>query len=123
MIAIPPGTIRTSEHLDRESIPYFWLTVYAQDHGAVPLHSIIEVFVDVEDVNDNSPQATKAIFEAYIPENSPALEEVIRVEATDPDETSSQALTYEITAGNPQFAINSYTGAFSKYVCDIFNVE
>ncbi|XP_033631597.1 protocadherin Fat 1-like isoform X4 [Asterias rubens] len=104
------GTIRTSEHLDRESIPYFWLTVYAQDHGAVPLHSIIEVFVDVEDVNDNSPQATKAIFEAYIPENSPALEEVIRVEATDPDETSSQALTYEITAGNPQFAINSYTG-------------
>ncbi|XP_038055589.1 protocadherin Fat 1-like isoform X3 [Patiria miniata] len=109
------GTIRTAELLDRESIPYFWLTVYAQDHGAMPLHSILEVFIRVGDVNDNSPIPTKAIFEAYIPENSPALEEVIRVEATDPDETSNQALTYEITAGNAyrHFAINSFTGVIT----------
>ncbi|XP_022108017.1 protocadherin Fat 1-like isoform X2 [Acanthaster planci] len=109
------GTIRTAELLDRESIPYFWLTVYGQDHGAVPLHSILEVFIRIGDVNDNSPIPTKAIFEAYIPENSPALEEVIRVEATDPDETSNQALTYEITSGNAyrHFAINSYTGVIT----------
>ena len=31
------GVIRTNERLDRETQSLYWLTVYAQDSGAVPL--------------------------------------------------------------------------------------
>jgi hypothetical protein len=37
------GVVRTNEILDRETQRLYWLTVYAQDRGAVPLFSTIEV--------------------------------------------------------------------------------
>lgn len=38
-----PGVIRTTTTLDAESENHFWLTVFAQDHGLVPLRSRLEV--------------------------------------------------------------------------------
>lgn len=37
------GTIKTSAVLDVETKDHFWLTVFAQDHGVVPLYSSVEV--------------------------------------------------------------------------------
>lgn len=39
------GQIKTLAVLDVESKPFYWLTVYAQDHGVVPLHSRLEVSI------------------------------------------------------------------------------
>jgi hypothetical protein len=38
-----PGVIKTSAVLDIETKSHYWLTVFAQDHGVVPLYSSVEV--------------------------------------------------------------------------------
>lgn len=104
--------IYTREPLDRESQPYYWLTVYAQDSGSVPLSSMIEVFIVVEDVNDNLPQTAEPAYHAAVQEGSPEGTAVIRLEGYDLDSTANSLFVYSISAGNPRnfFAINSVTG-------------
>ncbi|KAK3521773.1 hypothetical protein QTP70_018306, partial [Hemibagrus guttatus] len=107
------GVIYTSSILDSERQDSYWLTVYATDQGVVPLSTSIEVYVQVEDVNDNAPLTSEPIYHPYVLENSPKDVSVVRVQANDPDITSfANHLTYRITAGNPQnfFTINSMTG-------------
>ncbi|XP_036407043.1 protocadherin Fat 1-like isoform X2 [Megalops cyprinoides] len=106
------GVIRTEALLDRETTPHYWLAVYATDRGIVPLSSSIEVFIEVQDVNDNAPQTSEPVYYPSVMENSPKDVSVIQIEALDPDTRSSDNLSYKITSGNPQgfFAINSKTG-------------
>ncbi|PIK37076.1 putative protocadherin Fat 1 [Apostichopus japonicus] len=109
------GIIRTKAVLDRESQSHYWLTVYAQDNAAVPLHSIVEVYIQVSDVNDNAPFPTLPVFRGYIPENSAAGTDIIRVEVEDLDETESQNITFEIPSKKIRrmFQIDRTTDAFS----------
>ncbi|XP_041951368.1 protocadherin Fat 1a isoform X1 [Alosa sapidissima] len=106
------GVIRTQELLDHETTPHYWLTVYATDRGVVPLSSFVEVYVEVQDVNDNAPQTTEPVYYPTVMENSPKDVSIIQIEAFDPDMRSSDKLSYRITSGNPQgfFAINPKTG-------------
>ena len=79
----------------------------------MPLSASVEVFVKVEDVNDNAPLTSDPVYHPFVMENSPKDVSVVRVQAQDPDITSSaNRLTYRITAGNPHnfFTINSKTG-------------
>ncbi|XP_038610870.1 protocadherin Fat 1 [Tachyglossus aculeatus] len=104
------GTIETAVQLDRETMPHYWLTVYATDQGATPLSSFTEVYIEVEDVNDNAPLTTQPVYHPAIPENSPKDVSVVQIEASDPD--AGDQLTFRITSGNPQgfFAIHPKTG-------------
>ncbi|XP_041081573.1 protocadherin Fat 1-like isoform X3 [Polyodon spathula] len=106
------GIIRTEELLDHETTPHYWLTVYASDQGVVPLFSFIEVYIEVQDVNDNAPQTSEPVYYPEVMENSPKDTPVIQIEAYDPDSRSSDKLTFKITSGNPQgfFNINPKTG-------------
>ncbi|KAM8938795.1 protocadherin Fat 1 isoform 2-T2 [Pelodytes ibericus] len=106
------GTIRTLDVLDRETTSHYWLTVYATDRGVVPLSSFIEVYIEIEDVNDNAPQTTAPVYYPQIMENSPKDLSVVQIAAFDPDSSSHDKLTYKISSGNPQgfFAINPKTG-------------
>ncbi|XP_041488205.1 protocadherin Fat 1 isoform X1 [Microtus oregoni] len=106
------GAIETSDRLDRESTSHYWLTIYATDQGVVPLSSFIEVYIEVEDVNDNAPQTSEPVYYPEIMENSPKDVSVVQIEAFDPDSSSSDKLTYKITSGNPQgfFSIHPKTG-------------
>ncbi|XP_076869832.1 protocadherin Fat 1a isoform X3 [Brachyhypopomus gauderio] len=106
------GVIRTLELLDHEATPHYWLTVYGCDRGVVPLCAFLEVYVEVQDVNDNAPQTADPVYYPSVLENSPKDVSVIRIEAFDPDTGSGDGLTYKITSGNPQgfFSINSKTG-------------
>ncbi|CAM5108710.1 unnamed protein product [Eretmochelys imbricata] len=106
------GVIETADLLDRETTSHYWLTVYATDQGVVPLSSFIEIYIEVGDVNDNAPQTTEPVYYPEVLENSPKDVSVIRIEAFDPDSSSSEKLTYKITSGNPQgfFSINPKTG-------------
>ncbi|KAI4874087.1 hypothetical protein NFI96_005545, partial [Prochilodus magdalenae] len=106
------GVIYTTSILDCETQDSYWLTVYATDRGVVPLSASVEVFVQVEDVNDNAPLTSDPVYHPFVMENSPKDVSVVRVQAQDPDVTSSaNRLSYRITAGNPQnfFTINSKT--------------
>ncbi|GAB6033159.1 hypothetical protein CHUAL_012768 [Chamberlinius hualienensis] len=104
------GVIRTSEVLDRESVSSYWLVVYAIDCGAVPLSSRVDVYVEVEDVNDNAPRPSSPIYFPSVTESSPPSSMVLQIVATDYD--SGTKLTYEIKSGNPQafFDIDPDTG-------------
>ncbi|XP_033823988.1 protocadherin Fat 1a isoform X1 [Periophthalmus magnuspinnatus] len=106
------GVIRTQELLDHETTPHYWLTVYAMDRGMVPQSAFVEVYIEVQDVNDNAPQTSEPVYYPSVMENSPKDVSIIQIEAVDPDTQSSDKLTYRITSGNPQgfFAINSKTG-------------
>ncbi|KAM9852765.1 protocadherin Fat 3a isoform 2-T2 [Aulostomus maculatus] len=109
------GVIYTTDMLDRETKDSYWLTVYASDHGVVPQFATIEVFVQVEDVNDNAPLTSEPLYRPSIPENSPRDVSVIQIQAQDPDATppvTSDRLNYRIISGNPQnfFTINPRTG-------------
>lgn len=106
------GVIRTQELLDHETKSHYWLTVYATDRGVVPLTSFVEVYIEVQDVNDNAPQTSEPVYYPSVMENSPKDVSIIQIEAFDPDAKASDKLSYKITSGNPQgfFAINGRTG-------------
>nr|AAO15696.1 protocadherin [Danio rerio] len=106
------GVIRTQELLDHETVPHYWLTVYATDRGVVPLSSFVEVYIEVQDVNDNAPQTSEPVYYPSVMESSPKDVSIIQIEAFDPDTKSSEKLSYKITSGNPQgfFSINQKTG-------------
>ncbi|KAI2656785.1 Protocadherin Fat 1 [Labeo rohita] len=106
------GIIRTQEILDHETTNHYWLTIYATDQGIVPLSSFVEVYIEVQDVNDNAPLTTEPVYYSSVSENSPKDLSVIQIQAFDLDSKSSDNLSYKITSGNPQgfFAINSQTG-------------
>lgn len=110
----PPGVIYTTDTLDRETKDSYWLTVYATDRGVVPQFATIAVFVQVEDVNDNAPLTSEAMYDSSVQENSPEGVSVVQIQAQDPDETplTAEKLSFHIVSGNPQnlFAINSHTG-------------
>ncbi|XP_068568833.1 protocadherin Fat 3-like isoform X5 [Cebidichthys violaceus] len=109
------GVIYTTDMLDRETKDSYWLTVYASDHGVVPQFATIEVFVQVEDVNDNAPLTSEPLYRPSVPENSPRDVSVIQIQAQDPDASPPAAadrLNYRIISGNPQnfFTVNTRTG-------------
>ncbi|XP_061755353.1 protocadherin Fat 3-like [Nerophis ophidion] len=107
------GVIYTSGVLDCESKDSYWLRVYATDRGVWPLSASVEVFIQVEDVNDNAPLTSDPIYHPVVLENSPKDVSVIRIQAQDPDLSATPSrLSYRITAGNPQnfFYINPKTG-------------
>ncbi|XP_062333238.1 protocadherin Fat 1a isoform X1 [Osmerus eperlanus] len=106
------GVIRTKELLDHETTSHYWLTVYATDGGVVPLWAFVEVYVEVQDVNDNAPQTSEPVYYPAVMENSLKDVSIIQIEAVDPDAKASDKLSYKITSGNPQgfFAINPKTG-------------
>ncbi|XP_049837416.1 fat-like cadherin-related tumor suppressor homolog isoform X3 [Schistocerca gregaria] len=106
------GNIRTTAPLDVESKPRYWLTVFAQDHGVVPLHSQLEVLVEVLNQNDNTPMTTEPVYYPQMAEGSPPGTPVLRITASDHDRDPSQKLSFRISAGNPDnlFVIDSDTG-------------
>ncbi|XP_072433894.1 protocadherin Fat 3-like isoform X4 [Chiloscyllium punctatum] len=106
------GVISTSDVLDRETTASYWLTVYATDYGVVPLFSSIEIYIEIEDINDNAPICSQPIYHPSIMENSPKDVPIVQIQAYDPDSSSSDKMTFKITSGNPQnfFTINSKTG-------------
>ncbi|XP_046891285.1 protocadherin Fat 3a isoform X1 [Hypomesus transpacificus] len=107
------GMIYTTDLLDRETQDSYWLTVYASDHGVVPQSCSLEVWVQVEDVNDNAPLASEPVYRPAVLENSPRDMPVVQVQAQDPDiAPPGGAMSYRITSGNPQnfFTINTRTG-------------
>ncbi|GAB1601746.1 protocadherin Fat 1 isoform X5 [Argonauta hians] len=106
------GTIRTAQVLDRETVSHYWLTVYAQDKGLVPLYGHQEVLIRINDTNDNVPQTEQPLYNASVPENSGPGIGIVRIQAYDLDTSLKQELTFAITGGNSEgyFKIDSSTG-------------
>lgn len=111
----PKGVIRTLSVLDIETKSHYWITVYAQDHGVVPLFSTVEIYIQVLNENDNVPLSELAVYYLHVPEESEASRVVETIRAKDRDLDDTQRITYTITSGNPEgfFAINTSTGVIT----------
>ncbi|XP_061832499.1 protocadherin Fat 2 [Nerophis lumbriciformis] len=108
------GVIRTTRVLDREKVPHYWLSVYATDLGTEPLSSWTHVFLEVLDVNDNTPELSQPVYFASVQENVAGVKSVIRVSATDLDVASEDKLSFRIPESHQTyFDIDAKTGVIS----------
>lgn len=71
--------------LDRETAESFRLVITCHDSGSPPLSSSVELDIEVEDVNDNIPQFSRAVYNFVVNETIPAGSVLGRVVATDAD--------------------------------------
>lgn len=112
--------IRTTETLDRETTPHYWLSVYATDLGTEPLVSWTHIFVEVLDVNDNAPELSQPMYFASVPENIASVQSVIQVSAKDVDTSSEGQLTFQmLEVHRTYFDVDPKTG-MGSYNCDLF---
>ncbi|KAM4622175.1 protocadherin Fat 2 [Polymixia lowei] len=108
------GVIRTTETLDREMVPHYWLSVYVTDLGTEPLLSWTHVFLEVLDVNDNAPELSQPIYFATIQENTSKAKSVVQVSATDADTSSEGKLSfYMLESQRTHFDVDSQTGVIN----------
>ncbi|XP_008304405.1 protocadherin Fat 2 [Stegastes partitus] len=108
------GVIRTTEMLDREMVPHYWLSVYATDLGTEPLISWTHVFLEVLDVNDNAPELSQPVYFASVQENVDKVNSVIQVSATDVDTSSEGKLSFEMLESHRMyFDVDPKTGVIS----------
>jgi protocadherin Fat 1/2/3 len=72
----------------------------------------LQVYIQIENENDNVPLTAQPVYYPSVPENSPAGAKIIQLDATDDDKDPAQQISYRLVKGNPEgfFAINSTTG-------------
>ncbi|XP_059201566.1 protocadherin Fat 2 [Centropristis striata] len=108
------GVIRTTERLDREMMPHYWLSVYVTDLGTEPLISWTHVFLEVLDVNDNAPELSQPVYFASVLENVDKVKSVVQVSATDLDTSSEGKLSFQMLESHrTYFDVDPKTGVIS----------
>ncbi|XP_066572853.1 protocadherin alpha-8 isoform X12 [Amia ocellicauda] len=104
--------------LDREKQPVIHLVLTAVDGGKPPRSGTLLIFVNVLDINDNTPVFSSAVYKVRIYENAPYGTSVIKLNATDLDIGFNGEIVYSfINRGNENvldaFAIDPDTGDIS----------
>ncbi|XP_053498376.1 protocadherin alpha-3 isoform X5 [Ictalurus furcatus] len=94
--------------LDREKQPVIHLTLTAVDGGKPPRSGTLQIVICVEDVNDNAPVFSKALYKARVIENSPRGTSVISVHATDIDEGKNGEVVYSFASQNNDKHVQAY---------------
>ncbi|XP_041845607.1 protocadherin alpha-13-like isoform X17 [Melanotaenia boesemani] len=84
------------QHLDRESVSHYDITITATDCGQPSLSTFKTVSFDVSDVNDNIPEFMRNPIELYLTENNLPGKPILSVSASDKDLNENAALTYHI---------------------------
>ncbi|XP_015241891.1 PREDICTED: protocadherin Fat 4-like isoform X2 [Cyprinodon variegatus] len=108
------GLVSTTISLDRESIPFFNLTVEAAEPGN-PLHTDhATVIIAVLDRNDNAPSLSQ-MYLAEVSEDAPIGYTVLQITSTDDDTDSNAEISYHISDHNQDlpFDIESSTGCIT----------
>lgn len=94
------GMIETTLQLDRETTPYYTLTLGAIDTGSPPETGTTEVKITLLDVNDNGPIFDPPNVVGYVTENEPSNTSVMKLAAIDPDLPPNGApFTYRLVGG------------------------
>ncbi|XP_065063594.1 protocadherin Fat 4-like isoform X2 [Rhopilema esculentum] len=106
------GVIRVAKVLDREQQDRFAVTVTATDNQSSPQNGVTSVTITLEDVNDNNPIFTSAVYRFSVSEKNGPGFTVGSVVASDQDAGNNSRLTYSFSSGNERnwFAINSSNG-------------
>ncbi|KAI8125952.1 Protein dachsous [Lucilia cuprina] len=77
------------------------LVAQSESHaGSAPLYAYAELIVELEDVNDNSPQFTQSQYAATVWEGNNKGTFVVQVSAFDQDSAANSRILYHIVDGN-----------------------
>lgn len=108
--------------LDRETVPHYWLSVYATDLGTEPLISWTHVFLEVMDVNDNAPELSQPVYFTSVQENVDKVNSIVQVSATDADTSSEGKLSFQMLESHrTYFDVDPETGKNS--FCKLFELQ
>uniref|UniRef100_A0A3Q3B7C4 Cadherin domain-containing protein n=1 Tax=Kryptolebias marmoratus TaxID=37003 RepID=A0A3Q3B7C4_KRYMA len=110
----------SDQHLDRESVSEYNITITATDYGSPTLSTSTLLHLKISDVNDNSPLFDKNSYSSYLVENNPLGLSIFAVSAQDTDWNQNARISYileETLVGvNPVSAfvsLNSETGVLT----------
>lgn len=121
-VTYPGSSLILTKELDREKIDYYHLRILMIEPGMTSMRkednsSIINVFVTVEDFNDNAPQFQQSKYEMEISEAAPLKQSLSKIVAIDADQpnTPNSEVVYDITSGNDEgmFSIDLVNGVLS----------
>ncbi|KAK8375851.1 hypothetical protein O3P69_008534 [Scylla paramamosain] len=113
---VSSGRLTTKTKLDREAMPEYEIKVVAKDQGIPPLSSTATVLLQVQDVNDNSPEFYPQKYFVVVPEDLPLGSSVVQVSATDRDVGENAVTSYELIADEENdntFEIDPDSGVLS----------
>ncbi|XP_075785982.1 protocadherin Fat 4 [Pelodiscus sinensis] len=82
--------------LDREATPTYQLLVRVEDKGEPRRHGYLQVNVTVQDINDNPPIFSQALYQARVPEDAPVGASILQVAAADADEGTNADIHYHL---------------------------
>ncbi|XP_061164091.1 protocadherin alpha-1-like [Saccostrea echinata] len=91
------GIVTANVDFDREQSVHITFTVRATDHGTPPQNTTANIWLDIEDVNDNPPNFLKANFVFSVNENLPENSFVGAVQAVDKDEGKNGEFIFAIS--------------------------
>ncbi|KAJ8383115.1 hypothetical protein SKAU_G00038930 [Synaphobranchus kaupii] len=97
------GTVIVARPLDAEQKSNYNLTVEATD-GTNSIST--QVSIQVIDTNNHRPQFSQPKYEIYIPEDTPAETEILRVGASDEDEKNKMA--YTLLSSTDPFSLRKF---------------
>ncbi|KAM8994196.1 uncharacterized protein PRD47_014351 [Ara ararauna] len=106
--------LRTNAALDRERTAEYNITITATDWGRTRLSSQKKLFVQISDVNDNSPEFTQEVYTMSVTENNSPMLRIGSVNAADADEGNNARINYTLVPQEgkekPFVSVNSENG-------------
>ncbi|KAJ2950157.1 hypothetical protein O0L34_g11512 [Tuta absoluta] len=109
------GEVVVANRIDHELYPWVNLTVKAVDSGVPPRYSVVDLFIQVLDENDNNPIFETAAFEYKVREDVEPGTTIASIHAKDADSGEYGKITYLLDRMSTQgkFLINAETGALT----------
>ncbi|XP_049696338.2 cadherin-23 [Helicoverpa armigera] len=112
---IKTGEVVVASKIDHEMYPWINLTVKAVDSGVPPRYSVVDLFIQVLDENDNNPVFESSSFEYRVKEDVEPGTTIANILARDADSGEFGKITYLLDRISTQgkFLINAETGALT----------
>ncbi|XP_047019108.1 cadherin-23 [Helicoverpa zea] len=109
------GEVVVASKIDHEVYPWINLTVKAVDSGVPPRYSVVDLFIQVLDENDNNPVFESSSFEYRVKEDVEPGTTIANILARDADSGEFGKITYLLDRMSTQgkFLINAETGALT----------
>ncbi|CAD0199964.1 unnamed protein product [Chrysodeixis includens] len=109
------GEVVVASKIDHELYPWINLTVKAVDSGVPPRYSVVDLFIQVLDENDNNPIFESSAFEYRVLEDVEPGTTIANILARDADSGEYGKITYLLDRMSTQgkFLINAETGALT----------
>lgn len=93
------GAVSILRPLDFDTINRYELSVVARDLGFESKRASAVLVITLTDVNDNSPEFERMVYEAFLKENRPEGELLCQVMAKDRDSPRNAIIVYSIAEG------------------------